>query len=468
MEDSPETPDPTGLSAVMNLLKTPDIFRDMSGIEELGPMLQKLAEVAGAVEQQRLKEQGATEREKIKAKKDKEDEGSTSTGTAAAPGATTGIRGRNGSRSDGGDSGNAPTESPSTSARRVQREAAAFRDILNQGIDNDLLDSSQARDLYQRYAQNAVGDGTSDTVSDAVTGGWWQTAAPASYEPFRVQVPFRSRYTDFRRQVVLESSEIRRGMIFRSNQEFAEQVIDRTPDLSRLHAGLLAAEGMADGAPINLWGVIIRDSRRYVMTFHFQMEILFFEGDVVEGTTLDAVFVAFIAALRDALTRITYDNALHREELHCIVDQIDNQRSAAIENLRFIKNLGTSYGDLGINWFFHHAQPWQRAMVAASGFPPGDAMGRINPVNELYTEFISTDDADARASRLASRLNWIWQDIENGISGMALRNNEGTGNIMDANEQRFYDWFINQARHNPDSIYHCFNDRVLSFWPLVD
>ncbi len=55
---SPETaPEPVGLREVMELLRTPDVFRDMSGIEQLGPLLEKLVEVAGEVEKARI---GAT------------------------------------------------------------------------------------------------------------------------------------------------------------------------------------------------------------------------------------------------------------------------------------------------------------------------------------------------------------------------------------------------------------------------
>lgn len=53
----PEAPEPYGLREVVELLRTPEIFRDMSGIEQLGPLLQKLVEVAGEVEKARI---GAT------------------------------------------------------------------------------------------------------------------------------------------------------------------------------------------------------------------------------------------------------------------------------------------------------------------------------------------------------------------------------------------------------------------------
>lgn len=54
----PETaPEPFGIREVMQLLRTPEVFRNMSGTAELGSLLEKLAEVAGEVEKARI---GAT------------------------------------------------------------------------------------------------------------------------------------------------------------------------------------------------------------------------------------------------------------------------------------------------------------------------------------------------------------------------------------------------------------------------
>ena len=47
----PAAPDPTGLAAVMSLLATPNIFRDMSGLPEVSALLQKLAAGTISLEQ---------------------------------------------------------------------------------------------------------------------------------------------------------------------------------------------------------------------------------------------------------------------------------------------------------------------------------------------------------------------------------------------------------------------------------
>lgn len=49
----PAAPDPTGLAAVMSLLATPNVFRDMSGLQEVSGLLQKLAGGTISLEQAR-------------------------------------------------------------------------------------------------------------------------------------------------------------------------------------------------------------------------------------------------------------------------------------------------------------------------------------------------------------------------------------------------------------------------------
>lgn len=46
IQNAPSAPAPSGLVNALNLLGSSDIFRDMSGIDQLGPLLQKLADVA--------------------------------------------------------------------------------------------------------------------------------------------------------------------------------------------------------------------------------------------------------------------------------------------------------------------------------------------------------------------------------------------------------------------------------------
>jgi hypothetical protein len=59
----PAAPDPTGLAAALNLLATPNIFRDMSGLQEVSDLLQKLSEGAISLAQARQKAKQIQERQ---------------------------------------------------------------------------------------------------------------------------------------------------------------------------------------------------------------------------------------------------------------------------------------------------------------------------------------------------------------------------------------------------------------------
>jgi hypothetical protein len=64
IETPPEAPAPTGMDKVMELLKTPEIFRDMSGRAELGTLLGQLVAAAAEVEKSRM--ENLTELEKAR------------------------------------------------------------------------------------------------------------------------------------------------------------------------------------------------------------------------------------------------------------------------------------------------------------------------------------------------------------------------------------------------------------------
>jgi hypothetical protein len=65
----PNIPDPTGLAAALGVLRTPDIFRDMSAVNELSDLLQELAEGAVSLVQARQRARGILERSERKSGK---------------------------------------------------------------------------------------------------------------------------------------------------------------------------------------------------------------------------------------------------------------------------------------------------------------------------------------------------------------------------------------------------------------
>ncbi len=115
--------------------------------------------------------------------------------------------------------------------------------------------------------------------------GWWDTVDEddVSREDFEVCTPFANDYEEFREAVVSNSPELRRGMIYRSNNLHAGQVIDRRPDLRHIHRGYLNA-GTRAGQRVCLSGHIARDGRGYVALIRFSTpDVHTFEDEPVVG-----------------------------------------------------------------------------------------------------------------------------------------------------------------------------------------
>jgi hypothetical protein len=139
----PEAPAPGGMKEVMDLLATSNIFRDMSGIEQLGPLLQKLVEVAGEVEKARINANA---------------ELAGQLGSAAA------------SSSSAPRSGSMPAlpepsvAMPSTSsqpdpvaeARAAGREVATAENLINRNIQDPAERQQQQERLTEGFSQQVV------------------------------------------------------------------------------------------------------------------------------------------------------------------------------------------------------------------------------------------------------------------------------------------------------------------------
>ena len=120
------------------------------------------------------------------------------------------------------------------------------------------------------------------------SSGWWDDVPietlEGNSEDFEVCVPFSSDYEEFRRSVVNNSSEIRQGMISRSEPHYAEEVIDRRPKLREIHQSYTELNTTA-GESICLMARIYRDSRNYVALILFQArDVHNFENEEVETT----------------------------------------------------------------------------------------------------------------------------------------------------------------------------------------
>jgi hypothetical protein len=126
----PAAPDPTGLANALNVLKTPDIFRDMSGLDEVSALLGKLVDGSTKTMEEMVK--GANQ---AKAKLD----------AAKAQGTTTGTMGGNG------------TSQEQTPAERYDNLQVA-KEVANSADELGLSDQ-QAADLSQDILGGGGGGG---------------------------------------------------------------------------------------------------------------------------------------------------------------------------------------------------------------------------------------------------------------------------------------------------------------------
>ena len=154
----PNIPDPTGLAAALEVLRTPDIFRDMSATSELSELLQELAEGAVSLVQARQRAQDIL---------------------------------KSSERTSGRQTGTAGTTS---SRREGPQELHDRGTVIDRAIDRGLQDGSisedEARDMRRRMADqmvSTIGDGGSGAqfreVEYAESGGSTPTADCGAYEP---------------------------------------------------------------------------------------------------------------------------------------------------------------------------------------------------------------------------------------------------------------------------------------------
>ncbi|WP_437564445.1 hypothetical protein [Sorangium sp. So ce542] len=124
-------PEPVGLREVMALLRTPEVFRDMSGIGELRPLLEKLVEVAGEVEKARIAKLDANYQR--------------------------GQSGEGGAEADAGGGAGAPEAArPSSTTRDPVRRAQAAQRQIQSAQRSGLITDDEAHDLTRRALEQAV------------------------------------------------------------------------------------------------------------------------------------------------------------------------------------------------------------------------------------------------------------------------------------------------------------------------
>jgi hypothetical protein len=130
----PAAPDPTGLAAALNVLGTPNIFRDMSGQAAVADLLKKLSDNSISIAQ------AANQARSIRS-------------TYGSPSAGGGS-GSGGANSSGGFGARATPTQPSAATRDLQD----YRSELNQGVNDGMISRGQANSAYSNAA-NRLGSG---------------------------------------------------------------------------------------------------------------------------------------------------------------------------------------------------------------------------------------------------------------------------------------------------------------------
>lgn len=121
----PSAPDPTGMSAAMNLLSTPNLFRDMSGRAEVAAVLQNLADNAVKI-----------------------------AGGGGGAGGSSASRATGASATGGGIGG--PRATP-TQPSAVNRDLQDFGKVLGQARESGLITPEATEAAFTRAAQESAG-----------------------------------------------------------------------------------------------------------------------------------------------------------------------------------------------------------------------------------------------------------------------------------------------------------------------
>jgi len=136
-------PDPTGLGAALSLLGTPNIFRDMSGRQEVADLLKKLSDNSIAIAE------AANRAREIQAKY-----GSASAAVAPSGGGGAGSGGGGAGQGTGGGGGSAPPPAPQT-----QQQQQSLQNENHQGQLNiaERMPIPQRRKIEEKVTNDIIG-----------------------------------------------------------------------------------------------------------------------------------------------------------------------------------------------------------------------------------------------------------------------------------------------------------------------
>lgn len=280
--------------------------------------------------------------------------------------------------------------------------------------------------------------------------GWWDQATLDSIEVFGVSVPYYPTYEQFRENVVRSSPEIRRGMIYRSDPEFPERVIDRRNDLRHVHRGY-SGMGLQEGETVHLLGYTFRDPRGYVLLLRFSTPDIHrdVEEEVVTGAVDPDQLIRISVSHSRRVARGISDEQ-PRRRLLCLLDLADRLGPDQAFDLFTLHPLGTAL-------FIDMSEAWKAELLSSEGLPPD--IYKMYPLRNIaYQLYFSPsyreDDARFRDGLLALD-NYIYASVH--LFAAVLRSGS---NVYGRNFYRLRDWV--RARQNDNtSIYSCYGGVAL-------
>lgn len=146
----PAAPEPTGLGAALNVLATPNIFRDMSGRAEVADLLKKLSDNTISIAEAANQARGIQQRY----------------------GASAGVGGGGGGGySGGGGYGSAPggvggARAAANQPSAVNRDLQDLQNVLGQATQRGLITPAGAQSAYQSAVSNALDPADLQNVAD--------------------------------------------------------------------------------------------------------------------------------------------------------------------------------------------------------------------------------------------------------------------------------------------------------------
>lgn len=279
----------------------------------------------------------------------------------------------------------------------------------------------------------------------SVPVGWWDESTPDSVITFGVGAPFHSEYARFRENVVRNSSEIQRRMIYRSDPEYPERVIDRRNDLRHIHRGF-SEMGVQDGSTVNLIGFMVRDRRGYVLLIRFATRDVHagLEDEAVTGF-LDSDQLIPVATSHARRIANGISDEQPRRRLLCMLDLVDRVGPERAYDLFTLHPLGAAL-------FIDMSEDRKASLLSEEGLPPD--IYKMYPIRIIaYLLYFSAtyrdDDARFRAA-LAALDKQIYTSMN--LFAIVLRSGS---DVYGPNFYRLRDW-VRARQNDADSIYSCY------------